>query len=227
MKNIRLLICILFFCHTAAEGRELSKNGQLSKRHVFYLHGAIIELGDPRPNHKEYGVYDYPAIVSALSKYEFQVISEQRKRDTDHLLYATKVVDQVNSLIASGAKAENITVVGFSKGGMITAIVSSLLARDDVNFVIMATCGEWYDNDEYLKSLRLRGNIFSVYEKSDIAGSCKSLASREPVPLSFAELGIDTGKKHGAFFLPREEWLNPVVSWIRRNTVGIPVNSPL
>ena len=80
----------------------------------------------------------------------------------------------------------------------------------------MATCGEWYDRDDFLKELRLRGHVFSIYEKSDLAGSCQSLSSRLPAPSSFKEVVIDTGKKHGAFYLPREEWINPIVSWVNR-----------
>ena len=129
------------------------------------------------------------------------------------------MVSQINDLIASGVKAEDITIIGFSKGAMITVIASSLLERDDVNFAIMATCGEWYENDDFLRGLRLRGNIFSIYEKSDLAGSCRLLSGRLPAPSSFTEVAIDTGKEHGAFFLPREEWINPVVSWVNRKTV--------
>ena len=33
-------------------------------------------------------------------------------------------------------------------------------------------------------------------------------------------VSINTGKEHGAFFLPRDEWINPVVSWINRKTAN-------
>jgi hypothetical protein len=210
MKALSSIILILFSCQTAIVVADTSK------KQVFYLHGAIIEKGDPKPIHPKYGLYDYPAIVSALSAYDFQLISEQRQPDTDYLLYANKLVSQINALISSGVRAGDITVIGFSKGAMIAVIASSMLESDNVNFAIMATCGDWYDSDEFLIGLRLYGNIFSIYEKSDLAGSCQSLANRLPVPSSFTEIRIDTGKEHGAFFLPIEEWIGPIISWINR-----------
>jgi hypothetical protein len=206
------MVWMFFLCQEAFSGAD--------QKHVFYLHGAIIEKGDPQPIHPQYGFYDYPGIVSTLSDFDFHLISEQRGNNTDYLTYAQKVSDQINGLITKGAKAQDITVIGFSKGAMITAIASSLLKNNDVNFVIMATCGEWYEKEEFLKELRLRGHILSIYEESDLAGSCHKLADRLPAPSSFTEVSINTGKEHGAFFLPRSDWINPVTSWINRKTAN-------
>ena len=131
-------------------------------------------------------------------------------------MYAKKVVSEINELLNPGVKPEDITVVGFSKGAMITVVISSLLKSDEINFVIMATCGEWYDQDDFLKELRLRGNVLSIYEKLDLAGSCKLLANRLPGPTSFMEVELNTGKERGAFYLPRDEWIKPLVSWVNR-----------
>lgn len=211
MKILALIISVLFLC------QEIFADGSSTKQHVLYLHGAIIEKGDPKPIHPQFGLYDYPAIVSTLSSFDFHIISEQRGINTDYLTYAQQVSDQINSLVAKGIKAQDITVIGFSKGATITAIASSLLKNDDVNFVVMATCSEWYDTTELLKGLRLRGHILSIYEESDgLGGSCQKLAKRSPAPASFFEVAISTGKSHGAFFLPRSEWINPIVSWIHR-----------
>jgi hypothetical protein len=214
MKNFVLMILTLLSCQAALADTDMAK------KHVFYLHGAIIEKGDPKPIHPQYGLYDYPAIISALSSFGFHVISEQRSIDTDYLSYAQNVSDQIIGLMINGVKAQDITVVGFSKGAMITVISSSLLENNDVNFAVMATCGEWYENDEFLSGLRLRGHILSIYEETDVAGSCFKLASRSPAPSSFTEISINTGKEHGAFFLPREEWINPIISWISRDTAN-------
>jgi len=210
MRSFLCLLSVLLFFHVAAE------NMDPWHKYVFYLHGAIIEDGNLRPVHERYGLYDYPAIISSLSKYDFQLISEQRQPDTDHLLYAKKIVSEINELLNAGVKPENITIAGFSKGAMITVVTSSLLENDELNFVIMATCGEWYENSDFLKKLRLRGNILSIYEKSDVAGWCQSLVSRLPAPSSFIEIEIDTGKEHGAFYLPHDEWIKPLISWINR-----------
>ena len=89
MKFLSSIVLILFTCQTAIAVADTSE------KQVFYLHGAIIEKGDPKPIHPKYGLYDYPAIVSALSTYDFQLISEQRQPDTDYLLYAKKLVSQI------------------------------------------------------------------------------------------------------------------------------------
>lgn len=210
MKSLLWIFSSLLCFHAVAE------NIDSSHKYVFYLHGAIIEEGNLRPTHEKYGLYDYPAIISSLSKFDFQLISEQRQPDTDYFLYAKKIVSEINELFNAGVKPKNITIAGFSKGAMITVVTSSLLESDELNFVIMATCGEWYDSNDFLKGLRLRGNVLSIYEKSDIAGSCQSLVSRLPAPSTFIEIEIDTGKKHGAFYLPRDEWIKPLVSWVNR-----------
>ena len=208
-KNLVSIVALLLF------GQFSLAEVDLLKKHVFYLHGAIIEKGDLKPIHPQYGLYDYPAIINALSSHGFHFISEQRGINTDHVSYAKKVSAQINDLISKGVKPEGITVIGFSKGAMITAITSSLLKNKDLNFVIMATCGDWYESEGLLSELRLYGNILSVYEESDLAGSCQNLANRSPAPSSFTEIAINTGKQHGAFYLPRDEWIKPVVFWIK------------
>ena len=67
------------------------------------------------------------------------------------------------------------------------------------------------------KDIKLRGHIFSIYEKTDVAGSCASVVERSPKLSSFRELAINTGKEHGAFYLPRDEWIEPLISWINRD----------
>lgn len=214
MKLLVLIFLTLLYYQVTAES---VKN---SSKYVFYLHGAIIEQGDLRPTHPDYGLYDYPAIVSALSKYDFYLIAEQREKNTDLLSYAQYLVSEINQLIASGVEPSDITVIGFSKGAMITTIASSLLENEHVNFAIIAICGPWYDSYDSLKNLRLKGHIFSIYEETDSSGSCRSLSNRLPKPASFTEVAINTGKDHGAFFLPRNEWIKPLIAWINRESSG-------
>ena len=181
--------------------------------YVFYLHGQIVQELGPRPTHPRYGLYDYPLILEALAADGITVISERRQPGTRPEQYAEVVATQVNKLLASGAEAGNVTVVGFSVGGVITIRTSSLLVNTDINFVILAACSSWIANEP---DIRLHGHVLSVFEKSDQPGSCKNLAERKPRPLSFEELSINTGKEHGAFYLPDAAWLDPVLEWIQR-----------
>jgi hypothetical protein len=180
---------------------------------IFYLHGRIVEDEGPRPVHERFGLYDYPAIVDALGADGATVISEVRDSGTNEHDYAQLVVKQIEELIANGNAPESITVVGFSKGGSIAIYASWLLDNADVNFAFIAACADWVSS---LTELTVSGNIFSIVEGSDsFAGSCASLAARNKDLSSFTELATSTGEEHGAFYLPRDEWVGPLLTWIR------------
>lgn len=181
------------------------------EKYVFYSHGLIVEGTDPRPVHPRYGVYDFPAIKAALADSDFNVIAYQRPAGTDPKAYARILAGQVRDLLAAGVDPKNVTILGFSRGGQITAYASNELRKTPVNTIIMAGCLSWVDKEP---DIRLSGDALSIYETSDFVGSCRKLADRSPGMLSFEELAISTGKEHGAFFTPRPEWLEPVKSWI-------------
>jgi pimeloyl-ACP methyl ester carboxylesterase len=181
--------------------------------YVFYLHGQIVQEVGPRPTHPRYGLYDYPLILEALAAGGITVISKRREPGTRPEEYAKLVAKQVKELLALGADPGNVTVVGFSLGGVITIRTSSLLDDTDINFVILAGCWDWIEDEP---KIRLHGHVLSVFEESDQTTSCDELAERAPQPLSFEEFSINTGKEHGAFYLPNDEWLDPVLAWIQR-----------
>lgn len=178
---------------------------------VFYLHGRIVEQQGLRPTHERWGLYDYPAILDALAADSATVISERRQPGTDGDKYAQLVVGQVESLLGAGVPANNISVVGFSAGGIIAMKMSSQMSQTGINFVFLASCSNWLKR---AKDLRLNGHILSVYEESDEPASCKSVAERKPSPEEFSEVRLETGLEHGAFYLPRDEWLDPVLDWV-------------
>ena len=43
----------------------------------------------------------------------------------------------------------------------------------------------------------------------------ETLAGRSPGPSDYQDIAIDTGKEHGAFYLPDDAWVLPVVDWIK------------
>lgn len=182
-----------------------------SAKYVFYSHGFIVEGSNPRPVHPRYGIYDFPAIKTALATGDFNLIAYHRPSGTNPNRFAKKLARDVKRLISGGVKPENITLLGFSRGGMITALASSKLAMPRINTIIMAICGGWIKSRPDVK---LAGRVLSVYETSDRPGSCKALIDQSPAVTSFTELAISTGKEHGAFFTPRKEWLEPVLRWI-------------
>lgn len=181
-------------------------------RYLFYLHGQIVEDQGVRPVHPEFGVYEYEKILASLASEGFVVVSEARGPATDGEAYARKVVGQVEALLGAGVAPERISVVGFSKGGGIAVVVSSLLENEKVSFVFMGTCVNWIRN---WPELDLKGRVLSIYESSDpIAGSCEEPFSKSIIQPEFEELGLQIGGGHGAFYRPRSEWLDPVVEWV-------------
>lgn len=182
-----------------------------TKIHLIYLHGRIIENSGPRPTDSRFGLYDYPAVLEALSSRGAVVISAQRPPDTDMSRYAGVVVSQVEELLDRGVPPENIVVAGFSKGGGIALRTSSFLRRPQVRFVLLAACPK----GSVAPQIRLTGHVLSIYEASDtLAGSCKPLADQLEHPQSFKEVEISTGELHGAFYRPLPAWIDPVLDWV-------------
>jgi len=188
------------------------------RSYLFYLHGQIIENQGVRPEHPEFGVYEYEAVLVALAEEGFEVISEPRPPRTDGEEYARKVVKQIEGLLSAGLPAERISVVGFSKGGGIAVAVSSLLGNERISFAFLGTCAHRIKNPP---PLELKGRIFSIYEASDpVAGSCEEMFSDSVVAPELEELEISLGGGHGAFYRPAPEWIDPVVDWVRRGGKG-------
>jgi len=184
---------------------------QADEKYVFYSHGFIVEGVNETPRHPRFGVYDFPAIKQALAASDFNLIAYHRKVGTVPLEFAQKLASDVKELSAQGVPLKNITLMGFSRGGMITILASDLLAAPDINVVLLASCGNWINSRP---KLELAGNVLSVYETSDRFGSCRELVDQSENISSFTEIAISTGKEHGAFFKPRDEWVVPVISWI-------------
>ncbi|MCF0059248.1 serine hydrolase [Dyadobacter sp. CY356] len=202
---------ILFFCFF------LLVNGAFAQRYIFFLHNKFIEENDLSAKHPDYGVAQYEEILDYYTKENFVVISEKRPLNTDAKSYAQKVALQIDSLITKGIKPERITVIGTSKGGYIAQFVSSIEKNKDLNYVFIGSCGE--EDVTKIPDINFRGNILSIYEKSDIIGqSCTSMRLRSVNTVSrFKEIELNTGLKHGFLFKALPEWLEPSAQWARRD----------
>lgn len=180
-------------------------------RYIFFMHGKIVEKKGLPARSKRYGDYQYKAMLNALADEGFTVISEARARGTDVYDYAVKVAAQVDDLLGKGVPARNITVSGFSKGGRMTALISSLLENDAINYVILAGCRE-SDIDEY--QLRLHGRVLSIYDRDDdYFGSCDALFATGGDALASDELVLTIGGGHGVFYRPLDAWVQPLTDW--------------
>jgi hypothetical protein len=184
------------------------------ERYVIYSHGLIVEGDDPRPVHPELGVYDFPAIKSALfEEGGFNLIAHHRPRNTDVDAYVDTLESWIRRLVAAGVAPERITLIGFSRGAQLTAHASARLRTLGFGTVLMAVCSQ---GDLGRGSpVVLAGPVLSIYETTDVVGSCVELARRSEL-VAFEEIAISTGKRHGAFYQPLPEWLAPLKAWIAR-----------
>jgi triacylglycerol esterase/lipase EstA (alpha/beta hydrolase family) len=156
-------------------------------RYLIYIHGARPEsfpLSEPHPTR---GLFEYQNILNALAASGFEVISELRMERTNPRRFArTRVLEQVKSLIAAGVPAQNITLAGFSKGGLIAMIVASQARQPKLNIVNMAGCGKGksrqaYDNFLANDASKLSGRMLSIYDQADkISGTCQDVSAKAP-----------------------------------------------
>jgi predicted alpha/beta superfamily hydrolase len=222
---VRLLtaIFILFFACSSSASKVYNKlpdDIDPNEQYVFYSHGYIVEGTNPRPEHPRWGIYDFPAVVESLSVLNATIIAEHRPSNTDPFEHAKKLTKQIQQLIESGVAPSNISLVGFSRGGFITAITSSLLANKEINYVILAACTSSLAKHE---EIVMHGHVFSIYETSDTVGSCSQVVERSGKQVtSFQEITISTGKEHGAFYRPLDAWVLPIKDWLKRRNIPPP-----
>ena len=183
------------------------------EKYVFYSHGLIVEGENLMPVDNRWGVYDFIAVRKALSDPHYNLISYHRPDKTVADEFAEKLAADVRKLIKAGVKPENITLLGFSRGGEITLLASDKLRLDKINTILLAVCGGFVkDHPEY----QAHGNVYSIYETSDFAGSCQFLTDRNNKIHSFKETAISTGKEYGAFYQPLPQWLTQVKHWLKQ-----------
>ena len=192
------------------------------KRYLFYMHGAWVERHGLNEAHPVHGVYKYHDIVRAFETNGYEVISEIRTGDTPFGQYADQVASQVQSLIEKGVPPGRITVLGHSKGGLMTLIVASRVEEPEVNYVVLAGCGRqgtsfrrpyqiFLDQD----AQRLKGRVFSIYDSADQeAGSCEEAFS-QATDTETKEAVLHTGQGHGLFYSPHPAWIEKIAEWIQ------------
>ena len=183
--------------------------------YVVYSHGKIVEGEDPTPVHPDWGAYDFPGIQQALAGGgNYHLVAHHRPKNTEIGPYVERLSAWVGLLVSKGVKPERITLIGFSRGGEITARAANELRPLPINTVLLATC--WKGGVQDDREIKLSGRFLSIFEASDVALTCEKLATRSKELTSFNEIAILTGAEHGAFFRPRSEWIDPLLSWLHK-----------
>ena len=191
--------------------RDVPEKIDPAAKYLFYLHGRIIETEGVRPTSPRHGVYEYEQILQTLAARGFTVMSEARPADTEHVVYARKVVAQIERLLKAGVPARSVTVVGASKGGAIAVFASTLLKNRDVNFVVLAGCG---DSGPYRENkVDLHGRVLSIYDADDLGVSCAKYFKQSTGLKQSGEIEVKLGVGHGLLYRPFKEWVDPAVEW--------------
>jgi len=63
-------------------------------------------------------------------------------------------------------------------------------------------------------SLQFGGRVLSLYKTSNRVKSCKTILARSVSAKSTREIAISTGKKHGTFYTPTTQWIEPLREWL-------------
>ena len=184
--------------------------------YLFYLHGKIIEDQGITAFSPVYGAYDYEGILESFSHHGFIVISEHRSKETDSLVYARKVINQVDDLLRAGVPENSITVLGASKGALIAIMVSNLLEKTDIKFVLLGICHPDVVAELIQNNTILCGNVLSIYDATDTwAGTCQELFDLSEVneKIRYKEIMLTIGLGHGILYQPLDDWVIPTVEW--------------
>lgn len=229
-KQLFMTPALLFFALIIVHGsgafaagtlyEDIPGEPKVDEKYIFYLHGGLIEERGLGATHRKHGKYEYFKIARALTARGHNVVAKARIKSVGNMTYAEKVANQIKRLIRHGLPAENITVVGHSKGAAIAMLISSILEEPKVNFVFMAGCAKKRSLfrgsfDRFLKKRGswVEGRLLSLYDKSDtISGSCEDLLKRAD-STEGAEFTFNTGRGHGLFYRPDNIWVDKVLDW--------------
>jgi len=94
-------------------------------------------------------------------------------------------------------------------------LVSTKLANPTINFVLLANCNDWIEEN---LEVNLYGNILSIFEETDHIGeSCDKLIQQSSGVQQFKEIALHTDLGHGFIYRPLEEWILPSVQWANQS----------
>lgn len=180
--------------------------------YVFYMHGMKFGKGETVFEDDLLGVYDHTKMVASLKDPAYHLIAYIRPPKEEVLDAARQLSHEVQALLGEGVPPEQITLVGFSGGGMVVVFAASILERSKINVALLAGCGGPVAWDS---SLKIWGRVFSLYDDDDTkVTSCKGLAERSEGVSGFKEVVLKTEKGHSLFFDPSDKWLPKLKEWI-------------
>lgn len=208
-KDIVLLLIgvILSACNSPAP-----KKADIEK-HVFYIHGRIIEEQGEEAFSEVYGKYELDSIIQALSIEKTHVHYEIRKSNVDPRQYALKISKQVDSLVNLGIEPNSISVIGASKGAIIASNISDL-NHWPINYVLIAGNNDYQETHNNWK---FHGQVLAIFDSSDeIAGkNYNHWKKKENFCTKFEQIELNLDLGHGFLYKPLESWIRPTKKWLK------------
>lgn len=207
MKLIGLILLLSIFVCCQDQGDE--------EKHIFYLHGKIIEdQGIERAVSEKFGKYEYLEIIKTLKETGATVHQETRTEQTDFEAFCKQISSQIDGLVKSGVKPENIGVIGASKGAVMAMYISNM-NPNPVNYILLAANTK--ELEQYY-NWNLHGRLLGIYERSDVlAGKDYThWMNKSTNAIEFKQIELNTGLGHGFLYRPIAEWINPAKKWINK-----------
>lgn len=211
MRYLLILLIVFSSCSKSIQSQK-----EYDKNYIFFLHNMYLETHNDDDTVYKTKI-EYFNVLNSFKKDGFIVISEKRAPKTDGIIYAKKVVNQIDSLINLGVKSNHITVIGTSKGGYIAQYVSTFKNNSDINYVFI---GSFQETDlEEMPDINFSGNVLTIYEKSDIYGvsAIKRKENSTNKINHFKEIELNNGLKHGFLYKALDEWIEPSKKWAKRD----------
>ena len=211
-KYIYLVSILILFSSCGEDHPQLQNKEEKRIRHIFYMHGRIIEEQGKDAYSEKFGKYELDSIVSSLRVDNSIVHCEVRRENVESIDYARFVSKQVDSLINSGVKPIDISIVGASKGAIIAANISTL-NQHPINYVLIAGNNNYQEENNDWK---FHGQVLCIYDLSDsIAGKHYDYwEHKDNSTARFKQLEIRTNLGHGFLYKPMEIWMKPTKKWI-------------
>jgi hypothetical protein len=212
LKKLTVLLILLIM-----SGCGLKHIEQDQGKHIFYVHGRIIETQGRNAYSEDFGNYEFDSIISAIKVDQSVVHYEIRTENVDPKAYAIHVSKQIDSLINRGVKPLDITIVGASKGAIIASNISSINIHP-INYVLLAGNNKYQETNNDWK---FHGQVLCIYDLSDgIAGKNYSYwKNRENFTTKFEQLEIQSNLGHGFLYKPLSVWTEPAKRWILKQSL--------
>jgi hypothetical protein len=218
--NFRFLFSIsIFLLGNNLSAQEISSDVSRIRsdqnKVIFYLHGALVtDLGNNAisPSMPEWGRYEYLNILDSIQKRGVWVISERRYPFIPDSVYANKITQQVDSLLACGTPEKNIVIIGASAGWNI-ALMVSLKLKKQIGYVLMGGC--WPDSHYSYINWTIQGNFLSIIEESDPHKSCLTIFKNRHSSVRYKEIVLYTGLSHGFIYKGLAAWIDPIMEWMK------------